>query len=1066
MNSVRGELVGEKPVAKGSYSLSASLLFALLLVVPPGYSQTADSFNPGIPGSSTELYGLAAQPDGKILVGGSFLKLAGRAQYYLGRVNADGTPDLSFAPFDNRGSNVTCISVQSDGKILVGGKFKGIGGQSRSYIARLQSDGNLDTAFSAIADSVVYTLAVQPDGRILAGGAFTNLNGQTRKFMGRFEAGGVLDTNFNPLLDGAVNTMALQPDGGIVIGGSFSNVNGQVAIRLCRLNPDGSLDTNFVGTVGGSVWTVAVQADGSILVGGGFSTLDGQAQANLGRLNADGSLDGSFNPVYSRLASTICLQADGRIIVAGISSLGAQSVTNVARLNVDGTLDPTFNAGAVGSMYALALQSDGKLIVGGANFTQLAGQTRTNIGRLNNPDAATQSLSFDGSTITWLRGGASPELSRTSFEISTDGTNWSGVGAGTRITGGWQLGGLSFPARANIRARGMVVGGYSNASSWPVETVAGPPWIIAQPASQVVSNGQTAVFRVTAAGTPPLAYQWRKDGTILLGMTGSAMTITNAGTANTGSYDVVVSNSIGTVASSSASLLLASPANADSFAPGVVGSVQTVAVQPDGKVLVGFGIGSSSGYVWRFNADGSTDPAFKFAANNVVTTIAVQEDLKILIGGYFTMFNGQPCASLWRAYPDGAPDTSFSPSTDGQVYCLALQADGRIVIGGAFRSINGQAHTNLARLNSNGSVDGSFNVGAGGSVYCLALQADDAILAGGTFGSLGGQPCNGLGRLLPDGSLDAAFDPGGSSVYALAVQADGRIVVGGSFISLAGQGRAGIGRINADGTLDTTFNPGAGANIDGGFKTLAVQADGRILVGGNFQYSVPIIGGLSVNYLGRLNSDGTFDLNFKPGVAGYVQCSALQPDGKALIGGSFTRLGGQNRYYLGRLNSTYPATQTLGRAGSTITWLTGGTGPEVWRVAFDVSTNGVDWSNVGSGTRVPAGWTVDASNIPPGATVRARGFITGSGIAGSFVEDWLFQGSLAILTGDGDFGMRAGRFGFNVTGSPGQSVVIEASTNLAIWTALCTNAVGGTPLYISDPSWTNSPSQFYRLRSL
>ena len=859
--------------------------------------------------------------------------------------------------------------------------------------------------------------------------------------------------------------MALQPDGAMIVGGSFSNVNGQAATRLCRLNPDGGLDTNFVGTVGGTVWTVALQADGKILVGGGFTTLDGQDQAHLGRLNADGSWMPLFSPGYSRLASSISLQADGRIIVAGISSSGAQSVTNVARLNADGTVDPTFNPGAVGSIYALALQSDGKLIVGGANFTQLAGQTRTNIARLNNTDAATQSLDFDGSTITWLRGGASPELSRTSFEISTDGANWFGVGAGTRITGGWQLGGLSFATNVNIRARGIVVGGYNNACSWPVEMVGGPPWIIAQPASQVVTNGQTAVFSVSAAGTPTLAYQWRKNGTNLLGMTGSSMAITNAGPANTGSYDVVVSNSMGMVVSSSAALLLASPANADSFAPIVPGPVQTIAVQPDGKVLVGFDVASSSGYVWRFNADGSTDPAFKFSANNVVSTIAVQEDLKVLIGGNFTSFGAQPCASLWRAGPDGAPDTAFSPSTDGQVNCLALQGDGRIIIGGTFTTVNGEPHTNLARLNGKGAVDGTFNVAASGPVFCLALEADNAILAGGTFSSLGGQSRNGLARLSPDGSLDATFDPGGGSVYALAVQADGKVVVGGFFGVLAGQVRAGIGRINSDGTLDTTFNPGAGANIFGGFTALAVQADGRILVGGNFQYSVPFPGGLLVNYLGRLNSDGTFDRTFKPGIGGYVQCLALQPDGNAVVGGSLSSLGGQNRRYLGRLNSTYPAIHALGRAGSTIAWLKGGTAPEVWRVAFDVSTNGVDWSSGPSGTRIPAGWTMDASDIPPRATVRARGFITGSGISGSFVEDLLFQRSLAILTGDGGFGIRDGRFGFNVTGGSGQSVVIEASTNLATWTALWTNMIGGTPLYFSDPSRTNCPSQFYRIRS-
>jgi uncharacterized delta-60 repeat protein len=1067
MASARAELIDNKPLGKPSYSPCTFLFLAFLLTARPCHSQTADAFNPGIPGSSTQVYGLAAQPDGKILVGGNLLKLAGRAQYFLGRVNADGTPDPGFAPFDNGGSNVTCISVQSDGKILVGGNFKRIGGQSRSYIARLQSDGNLDTAFSASADSVVYTFGVQPDGRILAGGAFTNLNGQTRRFMGRFEGDGSLDTNFNPVLDGAVNTMALQPDGAMIIGGSFSNVNGQAAIRLCRLNPDGSLDTNFVGTVGGTVWTVALQADGKVLVGGGFTTLDGQDQAHLGRLNADGSLDTDFSPAYNRNVSSISLQADGRIILSGISSGEAPSVTNVARLSLDGTVDPTFNPGAVGSIYALALQSDGKLIVGGANFTKLAGQTRTNIARLNNTDAATQSLDFDGSTITWLRGGTSPELTRASFETSTDGTNWFGVGAGTRITGGWQLSGLSFATNVNIRARGIVVGGYGNNCSWPVEMVGGPPWIYAQPASQVVTNGQTAVFSVIAAGTPALAYQWRKNGTNLLGMTGSALAITNAGPANSGSYDVVVSNTMGMVVSSSGALLLASPAKADSFAPNVGGPVQTIAVQPDGKVLVGFNVGPSSGSVWRFNTDGSPDPAFKFGANELVTTVAVQDDLKILIGGHFTTFGGQPRASLWRANPDGSPDASFNPSTDGQVNCLALQADGRIVIGGSFTTVNGEPHTNLARLNINGSLDGTLDVGADRPVYCLALQADNAILVGGSFGSLGGQSRIGLARLLPGGSLDGAFNPGGATVYAMAVQADGRIVVGGNFSYLGGQPRAGIGRINSDGTLDTTFSPGAGANIFGDFNTLAVQTDGRILVGGSFQYSVPTPGGLSVDYLCRLNSDGTFDLTFRPPVGDRVQCVALQPDGKALVGGrQYLLLGAQGRHYLGRLNSTYPAIHALGRTGSTLTWLRGGTGPEFWRVAFDVSTNGVDWSNVASGTRIPAGWTMDASDIPPGATVRARGFITGSGISGYFVEDWLFQRSLAILAGDGDFGIRAGRFGFNVTGSPSQSAVIEASTNLATWTALYTNTFGGSPLYFSDPSWTNSPAQYYRLRSL
>src|SRR5713101_4891876 len=106
---------------------------------------------------------------------------------------------------------------------------------------------------------------------------------------------------------------------------------------------------------------------------------------------------------------------------------------------------------------------------------------------------------------------------------------------------------------------------------------------------------------------------------------------------------------------------------------------------------------------------------------------------------------------------------------------------------------------------------------------------------------------------LPD-----SFNPGvgGASpwVYALAVQADGKILVGGSFTMLGGDYRSSIGRLNADGTLDTSFNPGAGFYV----YSLALQADGKIVVGGVFT----TLGGQSHNGIGRLNADGTPDTSF------------------------------------------------------------------------------------------------------------------------------------------------------------------------------------------------------------
>ena len=1058
MTLAQKQPTGEQPVpARSDIIFVFLLVLGFLKTALPCCAQTADSFNPGITIQSSvypAVYALGVQPDGKILAAGALFTVASRSQNFMGRVNADGTADAQFAPFDSYGSNVVCMSVQPDGKIIVGGNFKRICGQTRSCLARLLPDGNLDTPFNTSADAVVKTVAAQPDGKILAGGSFTNLDGQLQKYLCRLNADGTLDATFNPVFDGAVNTLALQRDGAILVGGSFLIVNGQSAARICRLNPDGRLDTNFVASADNSVSTMAVQGDGKIIVGGAFTTLSGQPQAHLGRLTSAGSLDNAFSPVYSRNAVSLSLQTDGRMIVAGLPTSGSQSVTNVVRLNPDGTPDSAFNAGAVGSIFSLALQTDGKLLLAGASFSQLAGQSRTNIGRLNNTDGATQSLTFDGSTVTWLRGGTSPEVSSATFEISTDGTNWSSLGAAGRIAGGWQLATALFPSNSWIRARGVVTGGYANASSWPIELASGPPLITVQPVSHAVTNSQNTTFTVVASGSPTLTYQWRRNGLDIPNATTSLLTITNVSAAQIGDYDVRIANPMGITTSSIAALTLSVPVSVTNFSQLSSFTIQALALQPDGRVLVATSP-SSGGTLYRLNLDGSIENLL----NAGINAIAIQDDQRILLGGSFNSIEGQPRTNLCRIYPNGTLDTSFSPGANGQIYCLALQADGKIVIGGTFSAIGGQPHTNLARLNINGSPDDSFQITASGSVFCLGIQADDAIVLGGTFSSVGAQPRAGLARIRPDGSLDSVFNPGSGSVLALAIQPDGRIVAGGSFSALGGQSRSGIGRLNADGTIDTTFNPAAGATILGGFNTLALQVDGRILVGGTFQYSVS--GGRSVNYFGRLNTDGTFDPTFTPST-GAVLCMAVQPDGQVFAaGGSFLK----------RCSNTEPATGNLAVNGSRITWLRGGTTPEVWRTSFDFSTNGIDWVNVGSGARLSGGWASDASTaLPPEATIRARGYMMGGGgswgFSANYAEQLLFQRPLTILTMDAAFGVSSNRFGFNITGSPAQTAVVEVSTNLTSWTTISTNLIGGGPLYVSDPIWTNFPRRFYRLRSL
>src|SRR6184192_975528 len=208
--------------------------------------------------------------------------------------------------------------------------------------------------------------------------------------------------------------------------------------------------------------------------------------------------------------------------------------------------------------------------------------------------------------------------------------------------------------------------------------------------------------------------------------------------------------------------------------------------------------------------------------------------------------------------------------------CVTVQADGKILVGGSFTTLGGggsgmYTRNFIGRLYADGTLDNNFDPGANSSVRAVALQPDGKILLGGDFTTLGGGGIghtarSRLGRLNPDGTLENSFNPGANStVQALAVQADGKIVAGGSFTTLGNGGttaRNRLGRLNTDGTVDTGFDPGANRPV----RVLAVQANGKILVGGDFT----TLGGggtgtISRKRLGRLNPDGTLDASFNPG---------------------------------------------------------------------------------------------------------------------------------------------------------------------------------------------------------
>lgn len=193
---------------------------------------------------------------------------------------APGDLDVNFLPGMVAGTIVS-TAIQPDGKIVIGGSFFGIDSVPRNHIARLEADGAVDTDFNPNANNFngndqIACIAVQPDGKTIIGGGFTRVGGVPRTYIARVLANGAVDTDFNPNANGWVQSVFVQRDGKIIVGGAFTTVGGVPRSGIARLHFDGTLDTDFVATVESpngcpGVICSAVQTDGKILVRGHFS---------------------------------------------------------------------------------------------------------------------------------------------------------------------------------------------------------------------------------------------------------------------------------------------------------------------------------------------------------------------------------------------------------------------------------------------------------------------------------------------------------------------------------------------------------------------------------------------------------------------------------------------------------------------------------------------------------------------------------------------------------------------------------------------------------------------------
>lgn len=300
----------------------------------------------------------------------------------------------------------------------------------------------------------------------------------------------------------------------------------------------------------------------------------------------------------------------------------------------------------------------------------------------------------------------------------------------------------------------------------------------------------------------------------------------------------------------------------------------------------------------------SLDPSYTptvtlFGSTPLVSRAVVAKDGSAYIAGEISDVDGQPRTGVAHLLADGSLDPNFTTVGSGlntpEVDSMVVQPDGKVILGGEYMTYDGQPVTNVVRLNSDGTLDTTFNPpNLAGRANGLALQPDGKILVGLSSGA----PV----RLNSDGTLDntfAATMTPQTGVYSFAVMPDGDIYIAGAWSYLNGvEWRFGLARLNSDGSTDFGFNPRT--QVTAGYVFgLHAGPKGKVIAGGRFTLADG-----TTSYLATFNNKG----QLKDGVGSVAAPSSTVVSlevhrGKVIIGGLFTSVAGKPRGEIAELNS-------------------------------------------------------------------------------------------------------------------------------------------------------------------
>lgn len=729
---------------------------------------TYNGFNSSSSSGGAEIYTTKILNNGKIAVYGDFDLYQGITTNKLAILNPNGSLDTSFnvglGPdyVDQYYGSSSMISEQSDGKLIVVGSFTTFNGISKKNIVRLNLDGTIDTSFNVgtASNGYITCVKIQSDGKILCGGDFTQFNGQNYASMVRLNSNGTIDSSFNIGLgfkniinsftqNGIIKTIDIQSDNKIIVGGKFLKFNNFTKINLVRLNSNGTIDNSFNigigggnnttnGTNNGQIYRVIYDnSSNKIYATGIINNFNGNPGFNLLRLNIDGTIDTSFNFTsiigYNGLNSNgyiydMNLQSNGKILLGGeginLNDCTGDYCSKIVQINQDGTIDNTFDCKLVGAYTTVySIDSINDFIIVSGQFTSvnfgpiLKGSIvkvlQNGLTDLSfNPNlGAEASLPIFGSSIS-LNDGNIVAVSRKSVNYVYPNGNTNGI-YNERLTAGL----------VKITSDGSI---YQNDyTNFLTSNLSGNCLTKDNASNLIISNGFTrkigenGLINNSFASTYSIItpnnvnifvydHAVQNDGKIIIGGNFRYTYLGNS------SYRqrLMRVNTNGTL---DTSFNVGKGINGTSVAGTEGYFISTIALLPNNKIILGgvftdYNDNTVSNIV-SLNSNGSFDSTFISGTgfNNNVYKIIYQQDIdKLIVVGRFTSYNSSNSNYIIRLNSDGTIDSTFtSPftigSTNSHVINLVIQPDNKYIISGMIDNVEF-----LKRLNSDGTIDSSF----------------------------------------------------------------------------------------------------------------------------------------------------------------------------------------------------------------------------------------------------------------------------------------------------------------------------------------------------------------------